>query len=134
VVDASILFSFFRQDSARRILLEQLRKRLQVGFPEFALEELTASQEKIAKHASVGKSEFLLALSLLRKVIEVVPKHEYEASLLPAREISPHLEDDPYFALALSLGAPIWSDEQAFRGQGKVKVYTTRELLELLKQ
>ena len=49
-----------------------------------------------------------------------------------AKEISPHLKDVEYFALALKLGCGIWSREKAFRDQSRVKVYSTGELLELL--
>jgi len=55
--------------------------------------------------------------------------------LSPANKISPHGEqtkDDPYFALALAFNSPIWSDESEFKQQSRVKVFSTKELVELL--
>jgi len=44
----------------------------------------------------------------------------------------PHLEDAPLFALALTLGCPIWSNEEAFKDQKQVKIYNTADLIRLL--
>ena len=41
-------------------------------------------------------------------------------------------KDDPYFALALSLNCPIWSDEEAFKQQSRIKVFNTKKLSELI--
>ena len=49
--------------------------------------------------------------------MEIYPAEKYEDSLSEAVNISPHgkavHKDDPYFALALSFNAPIWSDEKS---------------------
>ena len=36
-----------------------------------------------------------------------------------ARKLSPHYKDAPYFALALSINSPIWSNEKKFEEQSK---------------
>jgi predicted nucleic acid-binding protein len=46
----------------------------------------------------------------------------------------PHLKDVEYFALALKLDCPIWSNEKAFKKQSRVKVISTKELISFLSQ
>jgi len=134
VVDASILFSFFKKESARRRLIKELRNRgSKLVSPDFAMEELLSDKEKVMEFAGINELGFKFLFSLLERRIEIVPKSEYEEFLFKAREISPHGRDDPYFALALSLNSAIWSDERAFKEQLRVKVFSTKELIESLK-
>ncbi|MBC7129159.1 MAG: hypothetical protein H5T45_05460 [Thermoplasmatales archaeon] len=72
--------------------------------------------------------KILVVVSLLKRKIETVPKTDYEMWLDEARKIAPHFKDIPYFALALSLNAAIWSDEKAFKRQIKVKIFSTEKL------
>lgn len=133
VVDAGILFSFFKEDSARRQLIKELSSRgSTLVSPDFAMGELLSDKEKVMRSAGINELGFKFLFSLLERRIETFPKSEYEEFLSEAKEISPHAKDDPYFALALSLNSAIWSDEQAFAKQPRVKVYSTRELLKLL--
>ena len=133
VVDASILFSFFKEDSARRRLIKELSNRgTELVSPDFAMEELLSDKERIMEFAKINELGFKFLFSLLGRRVETFAKSEYEEFLPEARRVSPHGRDDPYFALALSLNSAIWSDEGAFKDQTKVKVYTTGELLRLL--
>ena len=133
VVDASVLFSFFKRDSARRRLIKELQNRgSRLASPDFAMEEMISDKGKIMEFAEISELGFKFLFSLLERKIETFPKSEYEKFLSEARKISPHRGDDPYFALALSLNSAIWSDEKAFKKQSKVKVLSTKELIELL--
>ncbi|HJH26066.1 MAG TPA: hypothetical protein C5S37_04650 [Methanophagales archaeon] len=70
--------------------------------------------------------------------MEIYPKGKYEEALSEAEKISPHSQDihkdDPYFALALSFNAPIWSDEKAFKKQSVVEVFSTSDLISFLSE
>lgn len=138
IIDASILFSFFNPNSARRHIIESSSA---LGFriisPDFAFDELTEDKHKIQKYAEIRELEFIILFSLLEKKVESFPEDTYRAFLPEANKISPHGEDtkdDPYFALALALNCIIWSDEAAFKQQSRIKVLNTKELLELLKK
>ena len=138
IVDASILFSFFNPDSARRLIIESAHVH---GFrlisPDFAFDELTNDKNEIEKYAGISELEFIIFFSLLEKKIETFSVEVYKEFLKEANKISPHdkqTKDDPYFALALALNCRIWSDEKAFKKQSKVKVYSTSELLKELGQ
>lgn len=139
VVDASILFSFFKKDSARRKLVEGLQNSgCQLISPKFVFEELVEEKDRIKGFGRINDLAFAFLLSVLDKRVETFPDAAYRDFLADANEISPHgkqvVKDDPYFALALSCNAPIWSDEEAFRRQSKIKIFSTKELAGLLEQ
>ena len=93
---------------------------------------------KLPPILAVDEVGFMFLFSLLERKIEVYSQEKYEEFLSEAGNISPHgkdvHKDDPYFALALSLNAPIWSDEKAFKNQSKVKVFSTSDLIPFLSQ
>ena len=130
VIDANILFSFFNPESSRRKVIKNCSK---LGYrlvsPDFAFEELLNDKEKIKKYSKIGELEFIIFFSLLEKLIESIEKLQYNKFITKSKELAPHIKDVLYFALALHLNCPIWSDEKSFKKQSKVKVYSTSELL-----
>ncbi len=137
IVDACVLFSFFKKDSARRKVIEKLPNfGCRLISPEFVFEELADSREKIKKSGKVNNLVFAFLFTLLERKIESFPENVYERFLPEANSISPHgkhvTKDDPYFALALALNSPIWSDEEEFKQQDRVEVFNTNELLKRL--
>ncbi len=49
-----------------------------------------------------------------------------------AKSICPDPDDIQYFALALKLGCPIWSNDKALKEQNTVEVISTGELIDNL--
>ena len=131
VVDASILFSFFRPESFTRSLLKSVHlKGAKLIAPDFAIDELYSLKQKICKFCAIGDLEFMLSFALLSEIIEVVPRAESKKFESNALKLLPeHTKDMPYFALALASDCAIWSNEKRFKQQSKVKVYSTTEIL-----
>ena len=138
IVDASVLFSFFKADSARRgVFKKLLEQECKMASPDFVLKELLNNKSDIIRFAKISEGEFNEIISELDKDIGTFKEEEYKEFLSEANKISPHSEqtkDDPYFALALAFKFPIWSDEVAFKQQPEIKVFTTAELLKLLEK
>ncbi|MBI2499481.1 hypothetical protein HYV88_04535 [Candidatus Woesearchaeota archaeon] len=136
VVDASILFSFFKKDSDRRVIIEILPSLgCKLISPEHMFEELSKEREKIKRFGGINELAFTFLFSLLDNKIESFSEDMYTEFLAEASKISPHKDstkDDSYFALALKLNCPIWSDETAFKQQARIKVFNTKELLGLI--
>ena len=137
VVDACILFSFFKRGSERRRIVEELSNvGCRLISPEFVFEELVKNKVRIKKFGKINELGFTFLFSLLDRKIESFPEEAYTEFLQEAGKISPHdravAKDDPYFALALAFNASIWSDETAFKQQSKVKIFDTSKLAELL--
>ncbi len=137
IVDACILFSFFKKDSRRRKLVEELPSfGCRLIMPEFAFGEVLGDKEKTKKYGKIDELAFTYLFSLLEKEMESFPEETYIEFLQAANKLSPHGEqtkDDPYFALALAFNSPIWSDEEGFKKQNKVKIFGTEELAMLLR-
>lgn len=136
VVDACIMFSFFNKNSDRRKIIEELSNLgCMLISPEYVFEELAKNKEDIKKFGKISELGFTFLFSLLERKIESFPKESYKEFLPEANKLSPHGEqtkDDPYFALALAFNSPIWSDESEFKQQGRIKLFSTKELAELL--
>ncbi|MGC9200887.1 MAG: PIN domain-containing protein [Candidatus Aenigmatarchaeota archaeon] len=46
--------------------------------------------------------------------------------------MSPDVNDIQYFSLALKMNVPIWSNDKKLKQQSKVKVFSTKDLIEFL--
>jgi len=71
-------------------------------------------------------------MGIIEKRIKLIPNEEIEQFIDEAMNICPDENDIQYFALALKLNIPIWSNDKKLKEQNKVKVYSTEELKELL--
>lgn len=133
VVDASELFSFFKKGSERRKLIRELpKRRYELVSPDFVFEELVKDKDRIMKYSKINELQFKLLLSVMERRIRIVPKSEYAGFVKEAKSLAPHDKDVPYFALALMLNCPLWSDELAFKRQSKITVHSTKDLLNML--
>lgn len=135
VVDASELFSFFKEGSARKVLIEESlpQNEYELISPAYALGELFKDKEKIIKFSGIDEAAFTVMFSLITLHVSPIPEDEYSELMPEAEQLAPHSKDAPYFAVALAKDCAIWSSEKAFKKQDKVKVVTTAELLEELK-
>jgi predicted nucleic acid-binding protein len=131
VVDANVLFSFFKRESVTRWLLTNF-ELIEPVTPSFCIEELTEHKGLICAKSKVSASEFEEVLGDLLIFVKVIPLSEYRTFLSGAKSISPDPDDIELFAVALKLDCPIWSNEKAFKNQSKVRIYTTSELLALV--
>ena len=127
VVDANILFAALIKDGATIEILVNSSGRLFA--PEFVLEEFREHEKEILKKTKRTPEEFESIFESLNEMINVIPKEEYQEMLAAAEKIAPDPDDVPYLALALKLGIPIWSNDKELKGQKRVKVYNTKELM-----
>lgn len=133
VLDANVLVAgFLRSARTRELLLDE---RLRLRVPEYGLieTERVLTSPRIRKRLgdlSIKDIEFIL--SRLTAKIQVLPRSIYEATFAQAQTLSPHPEDAPYLALALTLQIPLWSNDRELKKQTAVSVFTTEELLRVL--
>lgn len=79
--------------------------------------------------ARINIGEFGFLERILQWRIEFVPVEEFKDFLKEAELVCPDPDDIEYFALALKLNCPIWSEDKRLKKQSKVKVFSTSELL-----
>src|SRR3989338_4795417 len=133
IVDANILFSFFKPDSYTRELFKALYlKGAKYLIPEYGLDELFSLKHKICKFCGIGNLEFTVSFALLCELITVIPRENFKRFEAKALKLLPtHPKDMPYFALALSSGCGIWSNEKRFKEQSEVPIFSTEYIKKL---
>ncbi|MEK6957624.1 MAG: PIN domain-containing protein [archaeon] len=130
VVDANVLFAAFIKDSTTRKMI--LEKQIELFTPYFVLEEIEKYAPYLFMKSGADPRQFKHIKDLLFQKIKVIPKHEVEPFIGEGKRISPDINDKHYFALAIKLGIPIWSNDKKLKKQEQVGVYNTREILGLL--
>jgi len=127
VVDMNILFSFFKKYSFTRRLL--VNPGLELYSSEYALDEIKKYLDEIMLKSKIDIHVFELYRRILFWFVRFVPISEYKNFKSKAESITPDPNDTQYFALALSLKCPIWSNDKRLKKQKIVKIYSTDDLL-----
>ncbi len=131
IVDANIVFAALVKEGLTIELL--LEPELHLSAPEFLFEEIEKHKEEIFKKTHRTKEEVEELLEILKIKIDIIPKESFEVFLEQSEKISPDPNDCAYFALALKLRIPIWTNERDLKEkQSTVKVYNTKDLFEML--
>jgi predicted nucleic acid-binding protein len=136
VADTNILISALLKDHSIHAQLIK-SKLFSIYFPEYGLNEIEKYRSYIiAKRKRKSQSLSLeFAERYIMEEIEIAPFDLYRQKIKNASEIMKEIDekDAPILALALQLCCPIWSNDKHFKKQKSVKVYTTADLLDLLK-
>ncbi|MBI4214872.1 hypothetical protein HY546_02665 [archaeon] len=128
IVDANVLFAALIKKGITQELL--LRNDFHLYAPEFVLEEFYKYYDLVVAKTEMTRAEFYGVIGVFLRNVALIPASELKPFLRKATLVSPDVKDVPYVALALKLGAPIWSNDRALKqGQKEVKVYNTSELV-----
>ena len=106
--------------------------KLKLFAPEYLLEEIGKHKNEILQKIGLSKEELDVLLSLVFLNMELIPFSEFKEFEEEASRVCPDPNDTEYFALALKLGCPVWSEDKLLKKQDRIKVLTTSELLNLL--
>ncbi|MBN2423037.1 PIN domain-containing protein [Candidatus Woesearchaeota archaeon] len=129
VVDANILFSALIKDNiAAKLLFED---KFKLYTPDYILDEFLKYNKTILKKTSRTHENFVQIMHVLQEIIYVLPREEYSKFIDKAEKISPDEKDVMYFALALKLKCPIWSNDKKLKEQKEVVVYSTHDLVKI---
>ena len=131
IVDANILFAALIKEGATKELL--FNENIHLFAPEFLIEEFSEHKKEILEKTHRSEGEFYEIFKVLQQIINIIPKEYFEDCLEKASEISPDKDDVEYFALALKLNCPIWTNETRLGKQDTVKTYRTKELIEIFR-
>lgn len=108
-------------------------EELELYAPETLLFELKKYEKLIKAKTNLQQNELEEFISIIKKRIIFIPEKQFLENRKDAEKTSPDPKDVPYFALALYLNSPIWSNDKKIKEQTIVTVYATHELLNLLK-
>ncbi|MBD3314039.1 PIN domain-containing protein [Candidatus Woesearchaeota archaeon] len=130
IVDANILFAALIKESASYDLL--FVEHFHLYAPEFIFKEIEKHRAEILKKTERTPDDFRRLLDILKRRLNLVPFEELVPFVRNAEETSPDPDDMVYFALALKLNIPIWSNDKKLKEQEEVKVYSTEEIMKLV--
>jgi len=130
VIDTNILFSFFNENSFTKKLITN--PSLNLISPEFSLTKLKKYSELIIKKSKISKKTFEHFLKDLKTFTKFINNKIYLKYLDNAQRIAPDEKDKDFLALSLKENCPLWSNDKELKKQSKIKVFSTKELIELL--
>ena len=130
VIDANIVFSMIinLMGKTRELLF---RKEISLVAPEHLKQEIEEHREEIKEKSGLSETDFEIAIALILSPIRLVPYSEFAGFISSAKKSCPDPEDIAYFAVALALNCPIWSNDKILQKQDSVKVLSTSEILQL---
>jgi predicted nucleic acid-binding protein len=103
--------------------------------PDFLLTEIKNHKEPIMKKGSLTKRKFNTIYELLIDRISVLPKSDIMDHIDEAKKIIGDIDRDDVTFFALALAIPnngIWTEDKHFKKQNKIKIWSTKEILDLL--
>lgn len=139
VADTNILITYFWADSVFRSLA--VKQDFELISPEYTLEEINKHQNEIIRKSKITQKEFEKARQDLAICVEFIPLEEYTPFLEQAKSLiesidAKHqrelMEDIDFIALALKTTCPIWTHDKLLKIQNRIKIYSTKEILEEL--
>jgi len=128
-----IIASLIKDGYSRKILLS---RKFSFFTVKFGLNEVVKYKSLIKKKAQIDENEFNSLMDKLMSKITVLSEEDISKdSINKAIEIMKEIDVDNVVFIALSIemqNIPVWSDDKHFKQQNKVKVYTTKQLVEFL--
>lgn len=130
VVDANVIFAAI---IGRKFTLNLIcSKDFEFYAPEFIFIELEAYRDILKEKGKIDDLKFDAIVAELCRNIKLVSYLEFCHFLSNAREICPDKDDIMYFALAMELNCPLWSNDRKLKQQNMVKIYSTDEMAAIL--
>lgn len=131
VIDASIFFAItIKKGITERILLAD---SLHSYAPEYIFLEFKEHEKDILSITHRDETDFLRLIELLERRIELIPTSEFKIFLKEAEALLPDKDDAAYLAVCLAKKMPLWSNDNHFVHQNKVKVFSTQDLIKYLR-
>ena len=104
-------------------------KNLVLFAPKLALEELEKHYSLIRTKTSLNDYELFSILSDVKSHIRFISEKQYKSNIDIGLKFCPHKNDTAFFALALTLNCPLWSNDKKLKEQSVVKVFSTQDLV-----
>jgi predicted nucleic acid-binding protein len=133
VIDANIVVAALLKDATTREVL--LKENIELFAPEclsIEIKDLLANT-RIRKRIKLKDKDLNDLTSAVLSRITFFPEKSFISSIKQSISLVTHIEDAPYIALSLALKIPLWSNDSELKEQSLVKIFTTHELLKILR-
>lgn len=133
IIDNNILFSLMKPDSMNSKIFLYLNIKFKCKFiaPQFLIWEFNKYESECLEKSILSKEEFKYRKQEIISKISFIDFIKYKEFLKEAVKISPDIDDAPYFALSLKTGIPLWSNDAILKKQDKIKVLSTKDIIEI---
>ena len=129
VIDSNRIIASLIKDSYSRSII--YNRKFEFFTPQFATEEIYKYKKYILDKSGMNEKAFEDLIMLIFQKIIIVSKENYSLFIKQAEKIISDMKDAPFIALCLALDTEgVWSDDKHFLAQKKVRVFTTKDLLE----
>ena len=129
IIDANIIIAMLIKPGKPIDIF--FKEWIELFAPSLLFEELENNKEIIAKKSYIGEEDIEKVLSILRERITIIPEKHFLKYKKHAEEICPCPKDITYFALALYLKCPMWTNEKKLQDQDIIRIYDTTELINM---
>lgn len=102
--------------------------------PLVVFEEIEKYEGLIIEKSNLSRGEIWKIIEVLCKYIKLIPDEELKPLVYNALRIIGEVDEEDALFIDSALAYPesvIWSNDKHFKMQDKIKVYTTKELLDL---
>lgn len=132
VVDANVVFSALvnKGNSFKVFECNKKLRRFEFIAPELLFSEMQNRTGKLLSVTKLTEEELFDVFLFIKKQIKLISFSNFSDRLPEAIELN--LKDSPYLALALKFNCPIFSGDKGLKKQDAVKVFSPRELLDIL--
>jgi len=131
VLDANVVISLLINPSKDSVDLF-FRDDLDLYIPEIIFEEIDRNMDDIATRSKFSNEETDRFIEILKNRVTIVHEADFLKFRAEAKAICPDIKDLNYFALALHLKCPLWSNDKILKKQERIKVMNTAEILRML--
>lgn len=132
IVDATILFELLKKDSIAANLF--FNRKVKLYAPETLLKDFENYGEIVKTKTGRSAFEFEKFMSLLRKRIRKVRLQNFKHYISSAQQITAEESDHIYYALAMHMKCPVWTNNMQMKGQRHILAYTTSEVMGLVQK
>lgn len=134
IVDSNVIIAALIRDSKNREIIKN--NKFDFITPDFVVAEIWKYKDYLTDKINISDKDFELLLNLILKNIKIIPVEKYKNSLSKAKEIMKNdLKDSPYVACYLELKCNgIWTHDPDFECKEGIKLFKTKDLLDLLEK
>lgn len=99
--------------------------------PEKLFKEIDKHIFTIVEKTGLTLEEISDVFRPIKMKLNIISEMEFMKCLEDAKQNCPDPNDIEYFALAKHLNCPIWSNDQKLKEQSKIKIFNTKEIIEM---
>ncbi len=134
IIDTNRLIAGLLKDSTSRAII--LHEMFQFYAPDIIISEIETYKEYLCEKVKISPTDFDIILYTLLENIDLIPYETFKTHLQEAEETMKDVDikDSPFIAVGLAIKADgIWTEDKHFYKQNKLRVYTTKELIDAIK-